>query len=166
MIICNIENTVSRLPKDTTELIRQESAAMLRRSKPPKSNISRAEMKALKELRKRDDIQILKADKGNYTVIMDKQVYTEKMNCLLHTNTNRKLKNDPTKLLLELAKSIAKLCGLNTLTDRSLIPMCPQIPRIYGLPKIHKNDVPLRPIVSTRNSVTYNLAKYLTKKLD
>ena len=145
-IICNIENTVSRLPKDTAELIRQESAAMLRRSKPPRSNISLTEMKALKELRQRDDIQILKADKGNSTVIMDKQVYIEKMNCLLNTNTYKKLKNDPTKLLLELTKSIAKQCGMNTLSDRSLIPMYPQIPRIYGLPKIHKKDVLLRPI--------------------
>lgn len=34
-------------------------------------------------------------------------------------------------------------------------------PRIYGLPKIHKPDVPLRPIVSFVNSATYELSKHL-----
>ena len=32
---------------------------------------------------------------------------------------------------------------------------------MYGLPKIHKKDAPLRPIVSSIGSVMYNTAKYL-----
>ena len=41
------------------------------------------------------------------------------------------------------------------------------IPRVYGLPKIHKVPVPLRPtgIVSFINSPTYNLSKFLTLSL-
>lgn len=35
-------------------------------------------------------------------------------------------------------------------------------PRIYGLPKIHKSGVPLRPIVSCINGPTYNLSKFLS----
>ena len=38
-------------------------------------------------------------------------------------------------------------------------------PMIYGLPKIHKEGVPLRPIVNTIGSPTYQLAKYLAKIL-
>ena len=34
--------------------------------------------------------------------------------------------------------------------------------RFYGLPKIHKANCPLRPIVSACGTSTYNLAKYLT----
>ncbi len=34
---------------------------------------------------------------------------------------------------------------------------------MYGLPKIHKDNVPLRPIISTIRSATYDLAKYLAK---
>ena len=40
-----------------------------------------------------------------------------------------------------------------------------QIPFIYGLPKIHKPDVPLRPIVSFYTSPSYQLSKYLTRLL-
>lgn len=39
------------------------------------------------------------------------------------------------------------------------------IPRIYGLPKLHKENVPLRPIVSTINSPPYKLSKYLIQIL-
>ena len=37
--------------------------------------------------------------------------------------------------------------------------------KFYELPKIHKTGTPLRPIVSSRGSVTYGVAKLLTKVL-
>lgn len=46
-----------------------------------------------------------------------------------------------------------------------MIPSYEVIPRIYGLPKIHKEGVPLRPIVNTIGSPTYELAKYVAKIL-
>lgn len=41
----------------------------------------------------------------------------------------------------------------------------PITPRMYGLPKLHKQDVPLRPIVSTIGSSSYNLSKFLIAAL-
>ena len=38
-------------------------------------------------------------------------------------------------------------------------------PRLYGLPKIHKSGIPLRPIVSFVNSPTYNVSRYLARIL-
>ena len=38
-------------------------------------------------------------------------------------------------------------------------------PKFYGLPKIHKPDTPLRPVVSSCESVTYGVAKELAKIL-
>ena len=38
-------------------------------------------------------------------------------------------------------------------------------PKFYGLPKIHKTNIPFRPIVSSRGSVTYGVAKVLAKIL-
>ena len=35
-------------------------------------------------------------------------------------------------------------------------------PKFYGLPKIHKTGTPLRPIVSSRGSITYGVAKELS----
>ena len=38
--------------------------------------------------------------------------------------------------------------------------------RIYGLPKLHKTGIPLRPIVSFVNSPTCNLSKHLCEILN
>ena len=38
----------------------------------------------------------------------------------------------------------------------------PQPPKLYGLPKLHKPGVPMRPIVSFCGSPTYQLSKHLT----
>ena len=48
---------------------------------------------------------------------------------------------------------------------QSYVPhgLCP--PKFCGLPKIHKPDTPLRPIVSSCGSVTYGVAKELAKIL-
>ena len=45
-------------------------------------------------------------------------------------------------------------------------PTEPSVSAFYGLPNIHKSEpIPLRPITSSIGSVTYKLAKYLTKIL-
>ena len=49
------------------------------------------------------------------------------------------------------------------LDETTLTPAASRTPRLYGLPKIHKLDVPLWPIVSSINSPTYHLAKYVTE---
>ena len=38
-------------------------------------------------------------------------------------------------------------------------------PRLYGLSKIHKQEIPLRPIVSFVESPTYNLSKEIARIL-
>ncbi|XP_046391246.1 uncharacterized protein LOC124159465 [Ischnura elegans] len=48
---------------------------------------------------------------------------------------------------------------------KNLIPQAPVPPRLYRLPKVHKEGVPLRPIVSAIGSPTYNLARHLTSLL-
>ena len=34
-------------------------------------------------------------------------------------------------------------------------------PKFFGLPKVHKKDMPLRPIVSCRGSIFYNIARFV-----
>ena len=45
-------------------------------------------------------------------------------------------------------------------------PTGSQRPRMYGLPKIHKQDVPLRPILSMIGSAQHQLAQWLTSVID
>jgi len=58
--------------------------------------------------------------------------------------------------------------GTNELTDEVLAEITPCGSRagiMYGLPKIHKNGAPIRPIISACGTYNYKLAKYLDKIL-
>ncbi|VDP72239.1 unnamed protein product [Schistosoma mattheei] len=41
-----------------------------------------------------------------------------------------------------------------------------RLPHMYGLPKVHKHDVPLRPILSMINSPYHKVARWLAVKLE
>ena len=109
---------------------------------------------------------VLTADKGVAMVIMDQQDYTNKANILLQdTNTYKVLKKDPTNSLknklITTLKDIKQTGGLNNTKYKQLYPTSAVPPKFYGLPKIHKVGTPLRPIVSSRWSITYGVAKEL-----
>ncbi|KAG8224413.1 hypothetical protein J437_LFUL001363 [Ladona fulva] len=72
---------------------------------------------------------------------------------------------DPTELLRRKTFTLLKESGLPPEICKGLLPQAAVPPRLYGLPKIHQKGIPLRPIVSTINSPTYLLAKYLPKLL-
>ena len=50
-------------------------------------------------------------------------------------------------------------------TYRKVYPTGASAPTFYGLPKIHKEDVPLKPIVSSIGSVNYGVTKELSQIL-
>ena len=112
----------------------------------------------------RDHI-VLTADKGVTMVIMDRQDYTNKANSLLNQNTYRSILWDPTNTmknkLISILKRVKNQTGLDSLTFKSMYPTGCVPPKFYGLPKIHKPDTSLRPIVSSCGSVTYGVAKEL-----
>ncbi|XP_076655132.1 uncharacterized protein LOC143360299 [Halictus rubicundus] len=121
--------------------------------------------KAIHDIKKRKDILVLPADKGNTTVVINKDDYIKKARDLLDDTTYRTLRKDPTKTLERITTTIIKQAKLPDHVHKTIIPKESKAPRLYGLPKIHKPDIPLRPIVSTIGSPTYKLAKYLTNIL-
>ena len=120
----------------------------------------------LRNLRNNEDIIVLKADKGNVAVILDREDYDKKMlDHLSASGSYKRLVRDPTKkIIAEVTKTI-KNSSLDENTKKKLISKDTLVPWIYGLPKIHKDGVPIRPIVNTIGSPTYYLAKFLAKKL-
>jgi hypothetical protein len=141
-------------------LVRAEISSVLRRAKVPPKNIDSNVFKALLALKKDPDRVILSADKCN-CVVMDKLDYREKALSLLNNrNTYSILKSDPTgntqrtfnaKLLLLKKSNIISKATEKLYSSDGLSP------RFYGLPKIHKREIPLRPIVSFVNSPTYGV---------
>ena len=116
------------------------------------------------------DRVVLSADKGNCVVVMDKHQYREKVLSMLNDKqTYTALKSDPTgRTERDLNQRLLLLKKSNKISEETyklLRSSDGLAPRLYGLPKIHKEGVPLRPIVSFVNSPTYNVSRYLARVL-
>ena len=164
-IIAATEHACSQLKdKSQAESLRSEIVKIVSKSKPPRSNISKAEREAIKSLAKDDSVVILPADKGRTTVILNKQDYQSKVKTLLDDtrNTYEKLTSNPTRSiknkLIQILKDWRREGRIPDSLYNQLYPTAENIPKFYGLPKIHKKDAPRRPIVSSIDSVMYNTA--------
>ena len=77
--------------------LRSDVTRILSKRRNTKQNISLEERKALEKLSRNSDLQILPADKGRVTVLMNTFEYQAKIKGLLDdNNTYVKLKTDPT----------------------------------------------------------------------
>jgi hypothetical protein len=126
------------------------------------------ELKALKSLRLNKEIRILQADKGNCTVVFDEHKYKEKLNTLLESGVYETLPKDPTS---KVERTIQKLFSKHKTTlpidlKHTSTPYHSKSPHLYGLPKIHKSDIPLRPVMSSIGSPCYALVGFLHKILN
>ena len=75
----NIEKGIKNLPDNTSSIIRSKVVDVFNKKHKSISNLSIKKKKALKNLRDDTNIVITKADKGNCTVIIDKDKYEEKI---------------------------------------------------------------------------------------
>ncbi|RLU16909.1 hypothetical protein DMN91_010978 [Ooceraea biroi] len=113
---------------------------------------------------------VTRADKGQVTVIMSRSKYINQvMEILGDSTTYKKLKNDPSKRITNRFSSLVKSWFdngiINNSTYKWLLMTDGNLPRCYGLPKIHKPGYPLRVIVSTVDSPIYNVAHFFHKIL-
>ncbi|KAG8229523.1 hypothetical protein J437_LFUL004929, partial [Ladona fulva] len=116
------------------------------KAKPPKSNITKEERTAIKRLRQNPNITVLPVDKGNATVLLRSESYHQKIRKILEDPIYCVLPRDPTDLIMRKTSALLRGSGLPTETCKNLLPQGPVPPRLYGLPKIHKEGTPLRPI--------------------
>ncbi|XP_065568918.1 uncharacterized protein LOC136032575 [Artemia franciscana] len=129
-------------------------------------NLTKDELKVLTDFKNGTNIIITKADKGNAIVILNDTEYVSKsLNLLSDNKVYEKVDINAVKTTYDnVKKALDNLSLTNRINDklsRSLLPVRPVIPRFYGVPKIHKPDIPLRPIVSTVGSATQKLERYL-----
>ena len=110
---------------------------------------------------------VLIMDKGVSLVVFNKVEYTAKSEELLHQPNYKILKTDPTNKyknkLIALLKSIKAEDGIDDNTYRRLYPTGTVPSKYYGLPKVHKSGMPLRPVISSIGSVTHSTANELAR---
>ena len=129
-------------------------------------------IKVLKILKEDPNIIVTKPDKGRGVVIMDRLDYENKIaNILSDVSRFKLLKVDVSSHILKLEdklnrllRSIKDTIGDNIYNELHASGSRPGF--LYGLPKIHKPGNPIRPIISTIGTFTYNLAKFLVPLID
>lgn len=112
---------------------------------------------------------VLNADKSNVTVLMNKCDYVNKMANLLNDSTTYMLlDHDPTASIEDKVNKLLTHWQEQYITEgqgkwyRRYNSVCS---KMYGLIKIHKDGFPVRPIVASIGSSTYNLYKMFSKIL-
>ena len=162
-----VEEASSKHPSNEAEL-RSDVSCLLRQQHTQHNNHNNCnpiQCRALTQLKEDISRVVLTADKGVAMVIMDQQDYNKANTLLQDTNTYKVLNMDPTNSLknklITILKDIKQTGGLNNTKYKQLYLTSAVPPKFYGLPKIHKVDTSLRPIVSSRGSITYGVAKEL-----
>ena len=182
MVICTIDHTdgdlhndqhtltmCSKLKEEQAIELRSDVNVLLRKAKAPKPNLARQGSIGLAQLKKDKDRVILTVDKSIAMVVMDREDYVNKVQELLAQPAYRSIPKDPpNKVKVQLITKLRKIKKHTNMDEgmyKAMYPTGCVPPKFYGLPKIHKTGNPLRPIVSSRGSVTYVVAKFLCKVL-
>lgn len=123
-----------------------------------------------KFLQRNKNIVILNSDKCKRTVIMYRAEYESKMtNLLSDQSTYDVITENPIKDLIKESDSLAKRLFSAEIIDKQTFDefkcVGSFLPRISGLPKAHKEGMPMRPVVDTTNSPAYHLSKYMNEIL-
>ena len=138
--IAGTESTAQQLDSKRANDLRTLVSRTLQTATTPKSNLPGNLRKTVEQLSKDKSIVIIKADKGNATVVLNRQDYEDKLNTMLEDGTYRKLKKNPTSMIerqisealkeCEKKGNMTKECRLK-LTTITSVP-----PQLYGLPKV------------------------------
>ncbi|VDP40779.1 unnamed protein product [Schistosoma margrebowiei] len=95
------------------------------------------------------------------------------MNSILSDHTrfkfeksNKDLTDSTEKRITKVLRDLLKKKMIDNSTYNNLRPRESRLPHMYGLPKIHKQDSPLKPLMSMVNSPYHKIARWLADKLE
>lgn len=121
-------------------------------------------LSSIKSKLKRNDLILTKADKGNAVVIMDQAEYHDKMLIYIRDNKLTVLQKDPTNEFDWKVRDFLRASTIfSNFEKKIIVEMNPHPPLLYGLPKIHKNPLKMRPVVSYIGTSVHQLAQKASK---
>lgn len=124
---------------------------------------------SIKQKIKQNNLSVTLADKGGGLVFIKKSEYIEKTLQFLRENNFITINKNPLNQYIKYIKANiaehAQFLQNNNIQINNLIPLNPKMPTLYGMPKLHKLNIPIRPIISSIGSPAYKLNKHLTHLL-
>ena len=133
-----------------------------------KSKEDQGQILALRGIKARDDIVVKRSDKSKSLVVMEKHMYIEKVNEHLRdgsvyelvTTRGEDLEKEVCAFLGKWKKDFPKKL-LEAVTPRHT-----SLPTFYGLPKVHKQGIPLRPVVAACDGPLTSLSVVIERVLN
>lgn len=131
--------------------------------------------RSIRSLKSNKSIHITKPDKGSGVVILNKCDYISKMDLILGDKSKFEIlgpacDNDNTSKIeariQRLLLTLKKAGKISSAEYDDIRPTGSIRPRMYGLPKTHKSNVPLRPILSMVGSAYHKVAKWIARYLE
>lgn len=168
-IIADVEYALLAVPENRRDIIRAQATNTItnltHKNNMESSLVNKWYNETKRFLRENDDLLILDSDKGAVTVIMEKTEYENKIQSILDSKDFKKIHRDPTSTIQNTCnKLVSRLCDKGYITQQHAKEMKTYnsvCPRIYGNPKVHKTNNPLRPIISSTNSPMSKLSKLI-----
>jgi len=124
-------------------------------------------IKHIRQKLRQHNLVIVPADKGKTTVIIERTQLQQKVSQFLNENEFHKLKTDPTNkfqsLINKLIHNSGTLIGSNK--AKFLTQIKPVAPRLNAKLKLHKDNIPIRPVINNIGAPTHKIAKFMKEKL-
>lgn len=175
-LIADVESILDLVEEDRRDTLRAKIASIItghlhkgKNNICATDNIRKLYKTTKNFLRTNDHLVVLDSDKGSVTVLMDRADYLQKMYSIVDTDDFKKISRDPTTTIQNKTnKIISTLVNQNILSKeaaRSMKSYNSVSPRMYGNPKIHKENIPMRPIVSDVQGPTCKFSNYIAQIL-
>ena len=137
---------------------------------PPKTNLTPEEKQRLNLLQNNQHIVVKPADKGSAIVIMNRTDYiTEATRQLSDTKFYTKTQVDLTGTHInKITQTLSTMLRNDEIAQsvyRNLVPKDCKTPAFYFLPKIHKQNITGRPIISGNNSPTEKISAFVDEHI-
>jgi hypothetical protein len=169
------DTTISQLPTNERETYRKIVAERIHtlqqnntsnsiHNTHPKTRL----IKSIKSKLNSNQAMIARVDKGNSIVILPTQQYESKIQDFLQNNNFITTTKDPTNTFQAEIKNTIKHSKTLILYDSrwKYTNLNPSAPSIKGLIKLHKQGLPIRPVVNWRNAPAYQLSRLFTQEIN
>lgn len=168
-LITDVEDIISKTPENGRDILRNQITNIITNHIHKNQNIKFQTDKMYKDtkrfLKDNPELVILDSDKGSVTVVMKIQEYEQKMYTLINSNSFKTIQRDPTTTVQnksnQLITALHENGYIDQPTSKKLKKYNAICPKIYGNPKIHKDNTPLRPIVASIQSPTSSISEFL-----
>lgn len=149
-LIYSLEEAISDIKEEEVkEKTRRRAMAIVRdiMRKGGRGNLEKEEKEGLRRLKGRRDVVVEQADKGGAVVVMERQWYEERLKNLCDETYEVIGEKSMKEGLVEKVTEEARKKGMKRWVNAQ-----GRVPVMKGFPKIHKEEIKLRPVMDCRSN--------------